>query len=402
MDSFTKFMYDMATSPQLTLHEAVESLRKNAYTRTVRDALANATGIPPEDRSALQAVVTNALMRTAPSAKRESISRKVRMWLADDMRFVRKESAIQLCFALELPLKESENLMYRLCGEGFHWRDPRDIVFICARMWGQTYEEATVLLNALKADGLLESDTVDSAENYTGEVRELIRQITSLEELKLFLRENRQKFGAFHNTAYQLFTGFLDILSEPRIDDQLQEDEKFSIRSIMRCYFYEQFIPRLEKAAKGDKQVEESVLSALQEDIRQNWPDEMTISRMAHRKVDVTRKVLILLFLATDGGLSDYADMGDDCDYDSYADELEGDTGPGQDFEDMYWRMNSMLIECGFAPLDSRAPFDWMILYCMCADDSVFIDGRMQRFLRDLFPASEATPDLRGGESDWK
>ena len=406
MDSYTSFMYDLATSPQLTLKAAVELLYKDAHVRTVKDTLSKVAGIPTEERGKLQNFLTDALMDTDSGRKRDNVARKVRMWLADDVRFLRKDSAIQLCFAFKLSLKESENLMYRLCGEGFHWREPRDIVFINALMWGWTYEQSSEYLFELKQEGLLEISSVGNADKFTGELREMIQQISSPEELKTFFRENKQNFGTFHNTAYQLFTGFLNLLSEPNDlilppdDEKRVAKERYSIRNIMNCYLYEQFIPRLKKAAKGNKQVEESVLTALQEDIRQNWPDEITISRMQHRKVDVTRKVLVLLFLATDGGLSEYANRKDG-NPDKFADDLEDEDDLPSDlyFEDMYSRMNSMLIECGFAPLDSRSPFDWMVLYCMCAEDSLFIDGRMQRFLSGLFPSNEETLELWDYES---
>ncbi len=395
MDSYTQFMYDMATSPQLKLHDAVALLRKDAHVRSVRDTLSKLTGIPPEDRGALQTTLTDALMETSPGGKRDSVARKVRMWMADDVRFVRKESAIQLCFALKLPLRECEELLYRLCGEGFHWRDPRDIVYIYARTWELTYDAAAALLSELEKEKLLQISSDSFVDTYTAEVREMVRQLGTPEELKAFFRENGHKLGAFHNTAYQLFQGFLELLIQPELNDQLEVDEKYSIRSIMHNYFHDQLIPRLKQAAKGDDRLEAAVLSALQEDIRQNWPDEMTISKMQHRKVDVTRKVLVLLFLATDGGVSGYGGMDADAgDYDDYADALDAAMSPGQYFEDMLWRMNSMLIECGFAPLDSRAPFDWMILFCMCADDSIFIDERLQHFLMDLFSGGTEAPEL--------
>ena len=49
----------------------------------------------------LQSFLTSALASTNPSSKRENVARKVRMWLADDVRFLRKDSAIQFCFAFK-------------------------------------------------------------------------------------------------------------------------------------------------------------------------------------------------------------------------------------------------------------------------------------------------------------
>ena len=63
-------------------------------------------------------------------------------------------------------------------------------------------------------------------------------------------------------------------------------------------------------------------------------------------------------------------------------------------FSDTYERLTMMLSDCGFAGLDPRSQFDWMILYCMCVDDSIFIDGKLQRFLAEIFPSTGAVPDV--------
>ena len=96
---------------------------------------------------------------------------------------------------------------------------------------------------------------------------------------------------------------------------------------------------------------------------------------MTNRETDVTRKVLILLFLACDGGESDYGD---------FSEESEEDV-----FQDTYARLSSMLADCGFAPLDSRIPFDWMVLYCMVADEAFGIDENMNQFLSEVFRMPE-------------
>jgi len=188
--------------------------------------------------------------------------------------------------------------------------------------------------------------------------------------------------GALHNTAYSLFVDFMDLLAAAEVQDDGSRGRELSVRRILDIYLHKDFVPRAQHKTKDNPDPQKLILSALQRSIRQNWPDEMTLSRMMHRDTDVTRKVLILLFLATDGGDSDYAD------------DIIGEQLPEDVFQDMYERMNSMLTDCGFAPLDSRVPFDWMILYCMCADESIFIDGRIQQFLTRVFPETGAAVDF--------
>ncbi len=219
-----------------------------------------------------------------------------------------------------------------------------------------------------------------NAEAFTELVRQDAEHIASAEELEDFLRQFQGQLGSFHNTAYALFREYLGLLCEPEIDDLLDPEKKISVREVTATYLHEALISRFKKASS--ETAEKAVLSALQRDIQQNWPDEIALSRMLHRSTDVSRKALILLFLATDGAAS--SDALDD-------DLLEED----EDFEGRYTRLNAMLSDCGFAPLDSRSPFDWMVIYCMCIEEAMFIDAEIEAFLNAVFPS----PQLAAGES---
>ena len=107
-----------------------------------------------------------------------------------------------------------------------------------------------------------------------------------------------------------------------------------------------------------------------------SWPDESTISKMKSRKTDVTRKVLILLFLATDLGPA-YADDEDE--------DMEFALSEEECFEQLYQSLNDMLLQCGFKQLDPRSPFDWLILYCICTGDMFDVDIRMKNMFQEMF-----------------
>lgn len=376
----TALMYSMATSKYLSLPQAVQQLKKNAHVRTVRETLAHFAGVPAEDRAALQARLTQALLSSQPDARQDSLERKVRMWLKDDALALNKKSAIQLCFALGLSFDEAERMLMRLCEEGFHWRDPQEIIFIYALLRGMKYPQALELYERMGKKGLLKHRRSEDKGMYTEQARGSVIHLADEAELEAFLSDASRQLGVYHNTAYSLFMDFLELLGLPQLNDSLPDVKAMSMRDVIATYLHNSFIPRMRRSSGKDSASEQLVLSALQRDIRQNWPDEATLSRMIHRETDVSRKVLVLLFLATDGGDSQYGDLSDQDSNDL--------------FQDMYERMNSMLSDCGFAPLDSRAPFDWMVLYCMCADESIFIDGRIQRFLAEIFPSTGAETEL--------
>lgn len=397
MTELTQEMFLLATNSHLELPQAVELLKSETNIRKVRDTLSFYTHIPVNQMNELKAYLTEKLTVCIPGAKAESVRRKVQMWMKDDVLAVSKQSAIQIAFALNLPLDAADDLLKRLCGEGFHWRDPEEIVYICALIHGLSYAEAFTLYEDIKDRIVTETVRESEINVYTEHIKNTVLKITSYEELIDFLCKSQKGLGELHNTAYSLFIEFLSLLGMPvmEYDTVFKKDtkkdyaekalvdiKKYASRDIMDTYLYRRFIPVAQRKSKDNPEPEKVVFSAMQRNIRQNWPDEVTLSKMIHRETDVTRKVLILLFLATDGGDTAYAD--------EYLEERE----PEEVFSDIYERLNMMLSDCGFAELDPRTQFDWMVLYCMCVDDSIFIDGKIQRFLAEIFPSTGAVPDM--------
>ena len=378
----TDFMFQSASSGVLTLREAVDMLKRDAHFRTVRETLARYCNIDRNDPDALRKEVVRLLTESDPEVIPDSAARKVRGWLKDDVRSISRESAVQLAFALRLTVPEAERLLERLCGEGLHWRDPVDIVWIFGLSQGMTWQEAKALQAHAASLRPSASAAEERADVMTETVRHKVMQLRTQAELEAFLKDAANELGSYHNTAYSLFIAFLSLLGDAPMDDLLTDEHgqplqerKMPVREIMSTYLYDRYIPRAR--AKGREKYAADVQSAIERDIRQNWPDEFALSRMYHRETDVTRKVMILLFLACDGGESAYGDLSDE--------------NPEDVFADMYLRLSTMLADCGFSPLDSRTPFDWMVLYCMAADDSVLVDDNVRQFLGEIF--SDSAPE---------
>ena len=88
----------------------------------------------------------------------------------------------------------------------------------------------------------------------------------------------------------------------------------------------------------------------------------------------MSRKTLILLFLATDGTDSDF-------------DEFDEPESADDAFLSLYTRLDAMLNACGFPQLDPRNPFDWVILFCIASGDLWESDARLQEFLEKMYPS---------------
>lgn len=367
----TKLMRQYATGGNLTLPEARQKLQADAYIRTAYETLTQICKPEKNDPMLIKKRLVELLSHSDPSAKKESIDRKVRLWLNNKTQYISKESAIQVVFALHLQVQDAEEILWRLCGESFHWRNPQDIVWCYALEQGLNYSEACSLWTRMEPMYLQSKGVTEEHDTLTIGIRQQIVQIQTEKELADFLAENASNLGVMHNTAYNLFMSFMDLLKTAYLDDKLPQARKMPTSEILATYLYNNMIPRAKKA-KGT--TNDLIKDTISRDIQQNWPDEFALARMANRETDVTRKVLILLFLACDGGETKYGDLS----YET----------PEDVFEDTYARLSSMLYDCGFSPLDSRVAFDWMVLYCMVADDPADIDNNIIQFLSEIFKGS--------------
>lgn len=366
----TRAMYHAATSRTLTVQEAVAMLKNEMKPRSLPDKLERfAKG------RELRPLLVEGMSRNHPDKKRDSMERKVRDWYSGKDRAIRKEDALELCFILQLSVEEADELLSLITEEGFHWRTPEEIVFAYALKKGMTYPDACALNERMQHLICPANDAASpAADSFTAVVRTEVASLDTEEQLADYLLRSHTRLGRFHNTAYSFFMDCMSLLEDAQIADGLEDTKAMSTRDVVEQYFFRRLIPRVKRSSRDP---EGKSLSAIQRSIWANWPEEVAISRMKNRTADVTRKVIILLFIATDGGMDDEDDtlLDEDREF---------------DFEDVYTRLNDTLSYCGFSALDPRAPFDWMMLYCMCAEDLFDVDMQMESFLGTLFADGDA------------
>ena len=209
-----------------------------------------------------------------------------------------------------------------------------------------------------------------------------------------FIANPENHLGTFHNTAHQTFMRYIELLEQgfsaddvesnfqempPKEkkknsdDAALYQPKHMTTQKVLETYLYRNLVP-----TSSDKSTKkQDAFFTIRENVRRNWPDEATLSRMRHRKINVTRKVLILLFLATDGCAGDFDDFDDE----EYTQE--------DAFLDIYTRLDLMLTSCGFQRLDPRSAFDWLILFCISSGDLWDSDERIQGMLAEVFSSEE-------------
>jgi hypothetical protein len=120
------------------------------------------------------------------------------------------------------------------------------------------------------------------------------------------------------------------------LDDEA--DAPYSINQIMDTYL-QMKVPIGKETLQFD---------ILQKTIKRYWPNATMLFAMRNREEDVTRRVIVLLYLITQ-------------DIDDPEDELT----PQERFFEHYWTLNNYLNSFGLSPLDPRNMFDWLVLYSM-------------------------------------
>lgn len=310
-----------------------------------------------------------------PSRSRASMDKKVRGWLSGKYQPTAREDLLELCFILKLSVEEADAFLAATSEEGMHWRDPKELTYAFALRKSMTYPEATALLTRVIPKENVK--TKETREAFTSVVQREAAGLETEGELKQYLLDAGEKLGTFHNRAYQQFMEFLSLLEQPHAVSVDKEDN-FTVRRIVETYLDNRFPSDWDKKKLDDKR----------RGILAGWPDEVALSRMKTGKIDVNRKTLILLFLATDGG----EEITDDWQEDVYWDEDEEESDADADFCSSYIRMNQMLSSCGYRMLDPRSPFDWVVIYCLrVSSDPDAMEGlseRLSEMLEVLFSAS--------------
>lgn len=425
MTNLSREMFEYALHLD-SIQQAAEILLSHPHVRTVGDILMEFSNTADVKKQ-----LVDGLCQWFPENNREALDRKVRNWLNGKTQCLAKEDAFAVSRILSLSLERANEFLKMAAAEGIHWRDPEDIVWAYSIVQNLGPEQTRPLLEKAEeiAGQLVQS--APAANVYTADVFKKLQPVLyrSQEELLSFLEQQKGVLGTFHNTAYQLFCRFMELLSrgyadgdvaslfqemtakekrqraqekadreatarreqeslncgpsqgsvsdkKKRLQDmngdtELFRPEAMDTSEILETYLYRNLVP-VQERGKGSA---EATFSAIQRSIRQNWPDEATLSKMKNRKKDVTRKVLILLFLATDGSGSDFT-----------PDDKKEPLTQEEQFQDLYTRMNLMLTSCSFQKLDPRNPFDWMILYCISTGDLWESDQRLPAILRAAFP----------------
>ena len=322
--------------------------------RKFADTLKDFAGNIPA--AGLADILNAKLIEYNPGVKPDSIRRRVRDWLSGKQEPRERKDFIKICFALKLSEYQASRFLSLTTDGAFHLRNPEELVYAFALRTGMDYPETIEMLNSL---GPLDKTRAEGNFVLTKSIEFLFAGIKDKESFHKFYHENKNYLGELHNTAYQYLLIFLEILTKPSPHPYATPEHEYTLDEIMNEYL-RMNIPLNKKTAN---------YTLLQKTIKKYWPNTTSLMRMKNRTEDVSRRILLILYLITEGFIS----TDDDYLLDEDLTELEH-------FEEHYWRLNSILNECGLARLDPRNVFDWLVLYSLKTSD----DGEMRKRMEEV------------------
>lgn len=108
---------------------------------------------------------------------------------------------------------------------------------------------------------------------------------------------------------------------------------------------------------------------------------------MKNRREDVSRKVMILLYLITEAFDEEKGNEEDEAD--EWVDvELE-EEDPGTVMETRWRKMDLFLNQYGMNRLDAGNPFNYLAIYAMRSNEAGEVSGRKEAVLDSLFNRGE-------------
>ncbi len=311
-----------------------------------------------------------AFTEAKPTLSPDSISRNLRNWANKKTSPHSREDIFIIGFALHFSEAQTSYLLSFISDYGIHYREPRELAFAyCFRM-KRSYLEALDFIQRLPSIPPLKNMPSSGFEAVRTET--IIDHFSNIWDDDSFLfafQHNLTNFGILHLRAYDYFMeGFKHLKNPYSSFDPVSSDfkvEQYSIERVMNDYLTLHM-------PLGKKR---SNYSLVQKMLKANWPNATFLTNILNHKKNVSRKLLLLLYIVT-GGI-----------FDSGYDELDEDYLTNeQRLDEHWWRINFILNKCGMNELDLRNAYDWLILYALNTDDTIEMDEKMEQVIEILFP----------------
>ena len=296
--------------------------------------------------------------------ERRSVIKKVRNWLTDQSRPTGREDIFRIAFALGISDSQASYLLGMCTDSGIHYRDGRESIYAWFLRAGHSYLEAKEFYESLPP--IIDPESIPpqgTGMQLTRELQEGFLSIHDLTELREYYEANLESFGSLHLRAYAYFSKYMGQLIRPEPGWEGDEEADYSVEAVMEHYF-SLHMP----SGRG-----RSGYSAVQKLIKNNWPNATALKNIRGRRMDVPRKLLLLLYVVTENIVDgDYSELDEDY------------ITPQERLETHWWTLNAILTDCGMPTLDPRNPTDWLVLYSLAADEESMSE-RMEQVIEKIY-----------------
>lgn len=307
--------------------------------------------------------LTELYLATETNVNLRSLTKKLQNWLSGRNQPTDRMDYYRIAFALRLSEAQLDFLLSMCTGYGIQYRSSRELVWTWFLRNGYGLREAIEFHTSLPAPDECEWLLDGMTSRITHELQNEFLSLLTLEDLRSAYLRNQGRFGELHLRAYFYFERFLNQLIHPTpLFGELEAD--YSIDAVMEKYLSLNM-------PSGKKRLNYTLVQKL---IKQNWPNTTAIKNIRNHVEDVPRKLLLLLYVVTENGVSDAYRESDE-DYVSLEDRVQ----------DHWWTVNAMLADCGMAALDLRSAFDWLILYAIAADPDEAMSERLEQVIEELY-----------------
>lgn len=350
--------YNRIRDGNMTPSMAAEYLKVGRIAlRSFRDVLLS---LYPE--ADLQQKLTDAFVAASPESAPASVARKVRNWLNGQNKPTNREDVFLIAFALGMTEGQAGAMLCYCTEYGIHYREGRDLVYAWFLRMGRSYQEAKAFYESLPTHAPVQ-EAPQAGQELTHQIQQKHLFIQTEQELRAFYLEQLPLMGENHTRAYHYFQRYLNKLIHP--DPAWDEDDEkvYSLDAVMEEYL------TMQMPSGKDR----SGYSVCQKLIKRNWPNTTALKNIRAGREDVSRKLLLLLYVITENVVDEaYSE------FDEEYFELE------ERLEDHWWVLNAILNDCGMATLDPRNATDWLVLYALTASDEAMSE-RMEQVIEAMF-----------------
>lgn len=311
----------------------------------------------------LQSRLTAAFLSDCPGDREEAISRKIRNWLSGQNMPGSREDVFHIAFALSLSEPQTNYLLGICTDYGIHYREGRDLVYAWFLRRGGSYRQARDFFAALPPVPRMTQVPENPNSHLTHELQNDVLRIQTPQELGAYYVSQLDRLGILHMRAFSYFQRYLNQLIHPTsaLDGVAEPD--YSMEAVMKKYF----------SMRMPSGKNRSGYTVVQKLVKQNWPNATSLKNIRNYKEDVSRKLILLLYVITENVLGDnYCELDED--YICLDERVE----------DHWWTLNAILSDCGMPRLDPRNPTDWLVLYAIAAEDEP-MSQRLEKVIECIF-----------------